>query len=443
MKKAEKSAVSKLPALKTPQDLIHIRHYISILQYKYWVLMLRAYRDAYEKTGIGLSDEEPCFLSMKELVEHLGYQPKLSQIEDDLEALRKEAISFNALNKDGERVKEGTGFITSWVASPSAIGVVFPPILRRSVENLDASGAIFQLLSWQIFNSFSGKSDAVIYKLAKDYLGVGRTPYMTLESFRAYMGIKPNEYPDFKRLNQWVISGPIARINASELSDIVVEVEFKREMRRVVGLHFKVASSTKGKATLALAEHPAFAGALEAISLSDQRRYLRLFETTFIGPSITRANEYIAEQQAQGKSVNIGALYRKAIEEEWGRQHQARKVREADNAGAAQPKPQEAQQEAPKVVAELALSGNSSQAHKARQEHDARVQLANAIKALTPEQVQAHVRAYLAEIEQAGKDGTLGYKGGSDLAGDPIERHKFKVWQRQRVKNELNAARSG
>ena len=36
------------PDIKTPQELVHIKHKITLLQYKYWVLMLRAYREAYE-----------------------------------------------------------------------------------------------------------------------------------------------------------------------------------------------------------------------------------------------------------------------------------------------------------------------------------------------------------------------------------------------------------
>lgn len=39
------------PIIKTPQELVHIKHKISLLQYKYWVLMLRAYREVYEETG--------------------------------------------------------------------------------------------------------------------------------------------------------------------------------------------------------------------------------------------------------------------------------------------------------------------------------------------------------------------------------------------------------
>ena len=45
---AIKPAKDVRPAIKTPQELVHIQHKITLRQYKYWILMLRAYREAYE-----------------------------------------------------------------------------------------------------------------------------------------------------------------------------------------------------------------------------------------------------------------------------------------------------------------------------------------------------------------------------------------------------------
>ena len=74
------------PDIKTPQELVHIKHKITLLQYKYWVLMLRAYREAYEERAGEIADGEVCYLPMAKLAEHLGYEPKTSDIERDLEA---------------------------------------------------------------------------------------------------------------------------------------------------------------------------------------------------------------------------------------------------------------------------------------------------------------------------------------------------------------------
>ena len=138
------------PAIKTPQELVHIKHRISLLQYKYWVLMLRAYREAYEEGGKPLADSDYCYLPMSRLAEHLGYEPKTSDIERDLEAIRKEPIIFNVLEKDGKKGKSGRGFVSEWYVSSNRVGVVFPPLIRQAIENLDNRDSIFHLLNWSV-----------------------------------------------------------------------------------------------------------------------------------------------------------------------------------------------------------------------------------------------------------------------------------------------------
>jgi plasmid replication initiation protein len=98
---------------------------------------------------------------------------------------------------------------------------------------------MFSLINLEIFNHFTGKYEAIIYKLCKDYIGISRTPNMTLKQFREYMGIRVSEYAEFKKLNARVISEPVHKINQSEVSDILVFPEFQREGRKVVGLYFR------------------------------------------------------------------------------------------------------------------------------------------------------------------------------------------------------------
>jgi Initiator Replication protein len=322
----------KVPAIKTPQELIHIKHKITLLQYKYWVLMLRAYREAYEVAGRHLTDEEFCYIPMQQLEEHMGYTPKISEIERDLEAIRIEPITYNVLEKDKQKAKIGRGFIGGWYVSRHRIGVVFPPLIREAVGNLDHRESIFHLLNWSIFNSFSGKYEAILYKLCKDYVGSKNgTKEFSLTLFREYMGVKENEYPDFKRLNQWVISGPIKNINKSEISDITIRVEFTKEKnRKVVGLKFY--AEHKQQTSMPFDDEPSFRLARVTVSLEQQKKYLLERSSEDIELSIERANEYADEQGQKGKEVDLGKIYRKAITENWGTEFQSRKAREAEQA---------------------------------------------------------------------------------------------------------------
>jgi len=312
------------PDFKTPQELVHIKHKISLLQYKYWILMLKAYRENYE-AGVA-SGEDYTFLPMSEVTQALGYQPKTKEVESDLEKIRLEPLHFNILEKDGQKARQGNGFISGWHVSSNRIGVVFPKALKEAVENLDKKNSIFHLLNWNIFNSFSGKAEAVLYKLCKDYIGVGRTKEMSLDIFREYMGVAPHEYTEFKRLNQWCISGPIKKINESELSDIKITPIFTRQNRRVVKIQFEV--EQKRQSVLDFGDDPAFLFSKITIPLRQQKKYLAQADSESIQLSIQRANEWGEEKELKGEPVDYGKAYFTAINENWGAGYKAKLAKE-------------------------------------------------------------------------------------------------------------------
>ena len=308
-------------SIKTPQELVHIKHKITLRQYKYWVLALKSYREAYE-AGIQPDDSGFYFMPMRQIEEHLGYTPNKVELRSDMEALRKEAIIFNVLGKDGKQSQRGSGFISEWEVSSNWIGYKLPDFLLKCVEQLDLKNAIFQQLNWNVFNSFSGKYEAILYKLCKDYIGVHRTPYMPITVFREYMGLRENEYAEFKDLNKFVISGPIRKINESNVADIEIDVEMSKESRRVVGLQFLV--KRKNQMDLGFGDDPAFANARITIALAQQQKYLSEKSAEEIALAIERANDYAAAEEAKGEEVNLGALYQTAIMRGWGVEQKAK-----------------------------------------------------------------------------------------------------------------------
>lgn len=309
------------PSIKTPQELVHIKHKITLRQYKYWVLILKSYRESYE-SGIEASDGGFFYMPMQRLTDHLRYEPNKAELRSDLEALRKEAIIYNVLGKDGKSAQRGSGFISEWEVSSNWVGYKLPDFLVKCVERLDLKNAIFQQLNWNIFNSFNGKYEAILYKLCKDYVGVQRTPHMTIAVFREYMGLRESEYSAFKDLNKFVISGPLKKINESNLSDIEIEASFSKEGRRVAGVQFLVAR--KRQMDFGFGDDPAFAAARVTIALAQQQKYLADSAGEEIALAIERANVYADDQEKKGQTVNLGALYHTAITQGWGAEYKAK-----------------------------------------------------------------------------------------------------------------------
>jgi hypothetical protein len=306
-----------LQQIKTPQALIHIRHKISLLQYKYWILMLRELRRQYD-ADIPADEKGFRTIPMSDITQAFGYTPNKSQLWDDMLALKNETIAYNILSKDGGEAKYGAGFISEWKVHSTRVEFKFPSFIEDVVRGMDAPKAIFQLLNWEIFNHFSGKYEAILYKLCRDYRGVKKTPYFDIVKFREYMGLEPHEYKEFRDLNKFVISTPVKTINASEASDIRVEIEFERQGRKVVGLRFLI--EPKAQTVIPFAElemSSAFRFAKVHVEAATQQKYLEMRSPDEIELCIERANEYGAQQAAKGSEPNYGALYRTAVTEGW------------------------------------------------------------------------------------------------------------------------------
>lgn len=180
---------------------------------------------------------------------------------------------------------------------------------------------MFLLLNWNIFNSFTSKYEAVIYKLCKDYVGVGRTPYLSIDEYREYIGLKDNEYQDTRNLVRRSITTPVKNINENELADISVAINYKKTGRKIDGLYFSV---KRIKTECLPFEEPKTSSAFDRarifISPKSQVDYLTDWTEEQIRASIHRANDYIDKLKSDGKPVKKGAIYHQAITQNWGQQ---------------------------------------------------------------------------------------------------------------------------
>lgn len=309
----------KKPLTRTPQELVHIKHSISARQYKYWFLLLKTYKELLES---GAEKDEKGFYSVPiaEISNLVGYELVKKELKADLEALRQQPIIINYLEKDNKPVTHGMGFISEWKVTSTKISFRLPSFIEDVLKGDLEAQKMFLLMSWDIFNSFGGKYEAIIYKLCKDYIGVGRTPYFTVEEYRDYIGLKENEYKQFFELNRWAISKPIKNINDNEMSDILVKVVLKKKGVKVIGLHFEMEykATTPVLEIAPLEPNPAFEKSLITMPPNKQLEYLGQFSEDQIRAIIDRANDYIDKLKADGKKTSVGAIYNKAFSESWG-----------------------------------------------------------------------------------------------------------------------------
>lgn len=305
----------KKPLTRTPQELVHIKHSISARQYKYWFLLLKVYKELIE-TNTQADKDGFYSVSLSNISNLMGYELVKKELKSDLEALRQQPIIINYLEKDGKPVTHGMGFISEWKVSSTKISFKLPSFIEKVLQGDLEAKQMFLLLNWDIFNSFGGKYEAIIYKLCKDYIGVGRTPYFTVEEYRDYIGLKENEYKQFFRLNEWTLTKPIKNINNNEMSDILVKVVLEKKGVKVVGLHFEMGykDNTPVLEIAPFEPNPAFEKSLITIPPNKQLEYLKNFSEDQIKAII----DYVNTQNEKGNIKNLSGYYNQAFINGWG-----------------------------------------------------------------------------------------------------------------------------
>ncbi|QMT32599.1 replication initiation protein [Conchiformibius steedae] len=326
---SEHKFLSAASAVRVAQSLIHIQHNISLQQYKIWLILLRYYQANLHNMR-AFDDNGFCVISNLEIAESLNVtQQSLQKMLDNLDAIRKETLVLNYLNKDNMGVSRVTGFLSEFEIhqETATVGFKLPTIVQDVLltENLGLK-QWFLLLNWGIFSSFNNKYEAIIYKLCKDYQGVGKTGVLDLDRLREYLGLKSDQYVSFKELNRKCIKVPVENLNAHEICDIDVGVEYIKRGRTVTGIRFMISPRQSAILEgLPKVEHdtPApqeqvFQQARIAIPFDKQQQYLSQYSPEQIERIIERANAFCDQCKRQKKPVNIGGIYHKAFADNWG-----------------------------------------------------------------------------------------------------------------------------
>lgn len=313
---------------KTPQELIHIKHSISAVQYKYWFILIKIFQE-YLLSGVEPDNKGFYSVPIAELEKLMGYEIKRKDLKSDLFSLSGTAIAFNYIKKNGEKVFYGASFLPEFEVYSKTVKFILPSFIKSILLGESEYKKMFLIMDWNIFNSFNGKYEAIIYKLCKDYLGFGKTKYMSIETYRDYIGLKDDEYTSTDDFTKRCLRNPVKKINENNLSDIFINIVYKKQGRKIIGLHFEV--KPKDKTPILdippLEPNPAFEKSLIPINPQKQIEYLQKYSEAQIMAII----DYVNAQNEQGKIKNLGAYYHKAFLNGWGLENfEAKKRAEAE-----------------------------------------------------------------------------------------------------------------
>ena len=215
---------------------IQISNEVNILQRRAWnVLLANAFDD--------LAKKEIFEITLKDLAQILRFDSKNDRyLKEALKALNKNQVEWNILGKDGNEWG-----VTTLLAEAKIINGIctyaYGPTLRERLHNPE----MYAKISLSLQNQFRSKHSLALYELFVDYFNIkiayGETPLISIEEFRRLLGLNEEEYKEFRDLNKSVIKKALKEIN--KISDLTVEVEYKKKGRRVAALKFRIKKNPK------------------------------------------------------------------------------------------------------------------------------------------------------------------------------------------------------
>lgn len=215
--------------IKTASEAIQITHRVSLRQYKYWLILLKHAQSDITNRAIALHR-----VPLSVINELIGYVPSRAELKADITKLQATQVEWNIFGKNKEEEWGVCSLLASGRITKTDVVYQFAEELKDKLLN----PRMFAILNMQMLNRFSSKYELLIYILCKDFLNVKGPKEIPLHDYRKYLGIDDSEYTDFKRLSTRAIKEPIAEIN--KVSDIIVDYEYTRENRKVVGIKFRV-----------------------------------------------------------------------------------------------------------------------------------------------------------------------------------------------------------
>jgi len=235
--------------LKKHTATIHIETTLTVTEHK---LMNILYKVALETRNWSA---EAYRVSLSDIKDFLGRTViDKSDIEKNLENLRKAQISWNIFNQDKKNKKDwdtlsessingAVGFISSWAYSSEDACIVFSidSLLKSIIKNPN----IFTYIDLRVQKKLTSKYEVKLYELLSDEINRSKkndvvTRLYSIGDLHRIFGVSPGSYlSDMREFNRHCIKGPIKEIN--EHSDLNVEVhDVVKTKNKVTGYTFKI-----------------------------------------------------------------------------------------------------------------------------------------------------------------------------------------------------------
>lgn len=395
----------KTPAIKAAVKkhvaAIHTSGQLSLLERKLVnIMLLNAYDDLLTKTIHSMPVS--MLLEMLEWSQGGGVE----DLKSALINIQKTVLEYDVLNKNGK----SKNWASSTLLAGAKIegGICYYQYSQFLAEEL-ANPEVYATINLGVQNQFRGGYALTLYENCLRFKNVGSTGWIGIELWRTILGADSVRYDDFKHLSKEVIKRSVSEVN--QVSDIEIEPEYQREMRKVKNIRFSI----KNNPQQTIFDD----GSLADDAIRQTPTFKRLLEHG-IGEKLALV-WMVQDPMRAEKAVS----HVEDIDKNRPLKNTAGYIRTVFEGGGAIGKSPIKVKKAAKAEADKQISVQSDEIQQTRNKA-----VNAAIKRLSDEDMREYAAAYIAE---SGADRAKSYDSATAKFKNALERVPFMAWLRRKV----------
>lgn len=285
---------------------IHIKASLSVTQRKMNnVLLYNAY------DSLLTADEHQIPVPL--LCELAGIDSKnIANLKKALTGLSSASITWNVLGKEGEdEIWEFAAFLSGGKIQNGICTYRYDKGLAKQLYHPD----IYSRINLGVIKKIKTSHALVLYENCYRFVNQGHTGWWGIETFREIMGLAANgSYKQFKDLNKHVIKPAIAEVN--QVSNIILEMEYKRTGRSISGLRFLIRTNPQLSFEGAQVESEVDKSPVlkRFLKIHNNKTFARKMIMEYGEEQLAKNLDYVEAQMSGGKVKSAPAFLRAAVQ---------------------------------------------------------------------------------------------------------------------------------
>jgi len=214
-----------------PSNLIHICHKLNLIEQQLFNFLLAEAQET-------LRTNYYHAISIAKITHYLGSKRSKNTLKLIIQKLNI-MISYTVINKEETPIVGQFRLFNSITIVDDICHYRF----SHEIHHLLTQTKMFARINLVEQNKLKSKYSHVLYELFADYVTFGKTPMLSIEKLKNYLGLESESYSDFKTLHYAIIKKSIKEIELA--TSIRIKENYKRNGKEIIAIQFMLSSATE------------------------------------------------------------------------------------------------------------------------------------------------------------------------------------------------------